>query len=109
MKIDELKAHKGEMFLCYGISNLVNTRRKHYERQIEVKNFQSLHFEDGAIPQKLEKQFHEIRKKSSAPASACGVNGTVAESFSLAPDHWELLTVFEAHWQAARSVPIGKS
>jgi hypothetical protein len=92
---------RGQTFLCYGITNDLETRRKHYERQLEVKNFQSLHFDKGSIPQELEKQFHEIRKESSAPASTCGVNGTVDESFSLSPEHMELLTVFEAHWTAA--------
>ena len=90
-----------QTFLCYGITSDLDTRRKHYERKLEIKNFQSLHFDKGSIPQELEKQFHEIRQESSAPASTCGVAGTITESFSLSPENWDLFTVFEAHWAAA--------
>jgi hypothetical protein len=92
---------RGQTFLCYGITNYLEARRKHYEGKLDVRNFQSLHFDKGSIPQEIEKKFHEIRKESSVPASTCGVNGTVDESFSLSPEHMELLTVFEAHWAAA--------
>ena len=92
---------RGQTFLCYGITNDLDTRRKHYEGKLDVKNFQSLHFDKGSIPQEFEKQFHEIRKESSVPSSTCGVAGTITESFSLSPENWELLTVFEAHWQSA--------
>jgi hypothetical protein len=89
---------KGVTFLCYGISNVVDKRRKTYERELDVRNFQSLHFEDGSIPQELEKSFHEIRKQSPAPASTCGVEGTITESFPISDV--ELSTAFTALWVA---------
>ncbi len=92
---------ESQTFVCYGITNVVDQRRKTYERKLDVQNFQSLYFEDGSVPKKIEKEFHEIRQESSAPASTCGVVGTVTESFSLSPENWELSTVFEAHWAAA--------
>ena len=92
---------EGVTFLCYGISNVIDTRRKHYEGKLDLRNFQSLHFKDGAIPQEIEKRFHKVRKESSAPASTCGVAGTITESFSLSPENWELLTSFEAVWADA--------
>jgi hypothetical protein len=90
---------KGVTFLCYGISNIVDERRKHYEGKLDVQNFQFLYFEDGSIPQQIEKQFHEIRKESSAPASTCGVRGTITESFPIS--NIELSTCFVAHWASA--------
>jgi len=92
---------RGQTFLCYGITNNLDERRTHYERKLDVRNFQSLHFDKGSTPQEIEKKFHEIRKESSVPASTCGVVGTITESFSLSPENWELSTIFEAHWQAA--------
>jgi hypothetical protein len=93
--------YQGFTFLCYGITNVVDQRMKQYERKLDVQNFQSIYFEDGSVPQEIEGEFHEIRKQSSTPASTCGVAGTITESFSLSPENWELLTVFEAHWLAA--------
>ena len=89
---------RGQTFLCYGITNDLETRRKTYGRQLEIKNFQSLHFDKGSIPQEIEKKFHEIRKESSVPASTCGVNGTVTESFPITDV--ELSTAFAAIWVA---------
>ena len=92
---------QGVPFLCYGISNVIEKRRKTYESHLEVKNFQSLHFDKGSIPQELERKFHQIRKESSAPTSTCGVEGTKTESFPISDI--ELATFFEAHWAYASS------
>jgi hypothetical protein len=98
----------GERFQVYGITNNWKERQKTYKRELRSKTWkmsdiQTLYFEDGKIPQKIESDFNKIRTPlmDEILPSQSGIVGTAKESFSLSPENWELLTVFEAHWADA--------
>jgi hypothetical protein len=101
-------AENGERFQVYGITNNWEKRQKTYKRELKNKTWkmsdiQTLYFDDGKIPQGIESGFNKIRIPllDEVLPSQSGIEGTITESFSLSPENWELLTVFEAHWADA--------